>query len=113
MIDGRRHTFSKCFFEQGVLVDIFAARTPAVVREIGEKRAAIAAYNLTAERGFGYLPTIRGSIIPLEFISAVLAGEVLDLTQMQGAHDVAPVKFDAYAAAGGDIYEQAKMRGVV
>jgi hypothetical protein len=113
MHDGRRFTFSKSYFEVGVLVDIFAARTPAVVREIAEKRAAIANYNTIAEHGFGYLPTIRDSIIPVEMVNAALAGEVLDLTQMQLRHDIDPVKFDEFAAAGGDIYEQAKMRGVV
>lgn len=80
---GYRHRFTRYYFEQRVLLDIFAGKNASVEKEVAQKTAAIAQENAARkERGeapIGYLPIVRGANVPFEAFEAVLRGETLPL----------------------------------
>lgn len=77
------HTFTRYYFQQYVLLDIFGSKGPAIEKEVAQKTAAIAQENVRrAECGqppIGYLPTMRGANVPFEAFEAVKRGESLPL----------------------------------
>lgn len=89
MVDGRRHVFTRFYFQQNVLVDIFASVTNTVRKEVEQKRAAITQENIArADRNqppLGYLPILRGSIVPLPDIDEAKSGRVLRLRDVARA----------------------------
>ena len=63
---GPRHTFSRMYWEQRVLVDVYAERTRGVVKEIEEKRAILETRNasIPREERWGYIPWIKREDVP-------------------------------------------------
>lgn len=81
-----RYAFTRHYFEQRVLVDIFTRETPAVRREVAQKTAQIKAYNdanPVARPGRppaqGYIPIIWGTVVTHEQIAAAKEGHLLPL----------------------------------
>lgn len=81
---GFRLKFSRFYFDQSVLVDIFTTDSAAVRNEVSEKSRAIATWNVdTPDMRFGYIPIILG--VQLDFEVAVLAlrGKIASLQVRQ------------------------------
>jgi hypothetical protein len=80
--EGPRHTFSRMYFEQRVLVDVYPTRMKGVENEVRQKAAIIAARNeqvAHAER-WGYFAVVRDENKPTdETLMRALAGECIVL----------------------------------
>lgn len=78
-----KHTFTRFYFEQNVLLDIFAGKGASIEKEIAQKSAAIAAENVRREAEgkapLGYITTVRGATIPFEYFQRAKDGETLPL----------------------------------
>ncbi|MGH7757480.1 MAG: hypothetical protein ACREM8_14510 [Vulcanimicrobiaceae bacterium] len=90
-VRGPRHTFTRWYFEAGVLLDIFQLRSRAVESEVTAKRAAIATHNATeTEPAIGYIAVFIGDAPPSAyFVELAKAGEPIGF--------VLPVAFDQAA----------------
>lgn len=78
-VGGPRHTFSRFYFDQNVLLDIFQARTKAVEAEVEIKTRAIAERNASSpDVAFGYVAVFIGDPAPAHNVVArALAGEAV------------------------------------
>jgi hypothetical protein len=80
--DGPRHTFSRLYARERVLVDVYAERNRLVLPEVAAKIAALEAHN-AAEPGdkWGYLAyVVREGIPDVDACRRALAGECVPLS---------------------------------
>jgi len=81
---GFRLKFSRFYFDQGVLVDIFAQDTTVVRTEVAEKSRAIATWNIdTPDMRLGYIPIILGVQLDFEVAVMALRGKIAPLQVRQ------------------------------
>ena len=77
-LDSRpRHTFTRYYQMDSLLVDVFKRDSERVRAEVVEKTRAIRAYSVVQQ--FGYLPVVKGSLVSNEAIERAKAGEILPL----------------------------------
>lgn len=75
---GPRHTFTRLYFRENVLLDIYQTRTKAVEAEVAVKSASIKAHNETAAEPLGYIAVFVGDVPPTpDVVARALAGEVV------------------------------------
>lgn len=82
---GNRHRFSRYYPSVAVLVDVFDDASVTVRAEVESKTAAIIAQNELREKQghmpLGYLPIVRGAIIPDGDFEAALRGEQVEIRE--------------------------------
>jgi hypothetical protein len=75
------YDFTRYYFQQSVLVDVFPNANASTRKEADERGKCIAAQNERGGRPIGYLAVVKGAQIPPEAFTAVLAGAVLPLVE--------------------------------
>jgi hypothetical protein len=89
-IDAFRHhfEFTRFYFEQNVLVDVWPRMNGGTRKEAEKKRACIDAENAARiKRGdepIGYISFVRGSTVPDSAFNDALAGKTMDLIEPMG-----------------------------
>jgi hypothetical protein len=82
---GHHYEFTRYYFEQFVLVDVWARSNNSTRKEAQAKRAVVEAENQKriklGEKPIGYLSFVRGSIVPEQAFDDALAGKTLALIE--------------------------------
>lgn len=88
-----RFVYTRYYFEVLVLVDIWPNATLETRKDVERKRATISAENKRRTglgiKPIGYLPLVRGAVVPIEAFEQVRAGRVLALIEKARAEVVA------------------------
>ncbi len=93
-LDSRpRHTFTRWYQMDRLLVDVMPRDSERVRKEIAEKAKAIRERSAYEGIPWGYLPIVRGAFVPDEAIARAKAGEIVEL-------QVEAVRRDVVAAFG-------------
>lgn len=83
--DRHHYEFTRWYFQQHVLVDVWANSNASSRKECAHKKACVDAENVRrAQKGeapIGYLPVVRGALIAEEAFERVLRGETLELIE--------------------------------
>lgn len=82
---GYHFEFTRFYFEQNVIVDVWPRTNNGTRTEAEKKRACIEAENAKRldrkEEPIGYLSFVRGAIVPNEAFDRAMAGEALPLIE--------------------------------
>jgi hypothetical protein len=79
------YEFTRYYFEELVLVDVWPNANPSARKEVEKKRACVDAENERRverkEKPIGYLPIVRGAIVSDECFDAALNGQTFALIE--------------------------------
>ncbi len=76
---GKSMTFTRWYFRERVLVDVFPSATPSARREVERRLKTLSAHS----EKIGYLPIVRGASVPEDVFARLLQGEHFPLFERQ------------------------------